>query len=87
MLRDDRDPTGRRRRSRRPAPRLEISNAINLVAAARRGLYDAMRAALIAAVEGALTRRVRSFTSAYDLKRHLQVEVFVLDAVDATRSD
>jgi uncharacterized protein YbcI len=51
----------------------------DLVAAGRLGLQDAMRQAMIAAVEQTLGRRVHSFMSANDLKRNLQVEVFVLD--------
>jgi uncharacterized protein YbcI len=56
-----------------------------LVAAGRLGLQDAMRNALIGAVETTLSRRVRSFMSANDLRRNLQVEVFVMhrDAVDS----
>jgi uncharacterized protein YbcI len=52
----------------------------DLVAAGRLGLQDAMRAAMTAAVEGALGRSVNSFMSANDLERNLQVEVFVLAA-------
>ena len=37
-----------------------------------------MRAEMIAAVERAVGRTVRSFMSANDLPRNLQVEVFVL---------
>jgi uncharacterized protein YbcI len=50
----------------------------DLVAAGRLGLQDAMRQAMIAAVEQAVGRRVLSFMSANDLHRNLQVEVFVL---------
>src|SRR5450432_2961157 len=51
----------------------------DLVAAGRLGLQDAMRQAMIAAVEQTLGRRVHSFMSANDLKRNLQVGVCVLD--------
>lgn len=51
-----------------------------LVAAARLGLQDAMRQAMIAAVEQTVGRRVRSFMSANDLDHNLQAEVFVLAA-------
>jgi uncharacterized protein YbcI len=54
-----------------------------LVAAGRLGLQDAMRAAMTAAVEGALGRSVNSFMSANDLERNFQVEVFVLAADDS----
>lgn len=50
----------------------------DVVAAGRLGLQDAMREDIIAAVEHALGRRVHSFMSANDLRRNLQVEVFVL---------
>jgi uncharacterized protein YbcI len=50
----------------------------DLVAAGRLGLQDAMRQAMIAAVEQTVGRRVHSFMSANDLDRNLQVEVFVL---------
>jgi len=49
-----------------------------LVAAGRLGLQDAMRQAMIAAVEQTMGRRVQSFMSANDLEQNLQVEVFVL---------
>lgn len=49
-----------------------------LVAAGRLGLQDAMRKAMIAAVEQTMGRRVQSFMSANDLEQNLQVEVFVL---------
>jgi uncharacterized protein YbcI len=48
----------------------------DVVAAGRLGLQDAMREA----VASALGRQVRSFMSANDLRRNLQVEVFVLEA-------
>jgi uncharacterized protein YbcI len=54
-----------------------------LVAAARLGLQDAMRQAMIAAVEQTLGRRVRSFMSANDLDHNLQAEVFVLAATSS----
>jgi uncharacterized protein YbcI len=50
----------------------------DLVAAGRLGLQDAMRQAMIAAVEQITGRRVQSFMSANDLDENLQVEVFVL---------
>jgi uncharacterized protein YbcI len=50
----------------------------DLVAAGRLGLQDAMREAMIAAVEQTLGRQVFSFMSANDLRRNMQVEVFVL---------
>ena len=50
----------------------------DLVAAGRLGLQDAMRQAMIAAVEQITGRRVQSFMSANDLDQNLQVEVFVL---------
>jgi uncharacterized protein YbcI len=56
----------------------------DLVAASRLGLQDAMRQAMIAAVEQSLGRRVHSFMSANDLERNLQVEVFVLATPAAT---
>jgi len=49
-----------------------------VVAAGRLGLQDAMRQAMIAAVEQTMGRRVQSFMSANDLEQNLQVEVFVL---------
>jgi uncharacterized protein YbcI len=54
----------------------------DLVAAGRLGLQDAMREAMVTAVEQSLGRRVWSFMSANDLERDLQVEVFVLCAPD-----
>jgi uncharacterized protein YbcI len=57
---------------------LEDNHRGDIVAAGRLGLQDAMRAALIESVETTLGRRVRSFMSANDLKRNLQVEVFVM---------
>ena len=52
----------------------------DLVAAGRLGLQDAMRDAMIAAVEQSIGRQVRSFMSANDIRRNLQVEIFVLHA-------
>lgn len=52
----------------------------DVVAAGRLGLQDAMREAMIEAVASGLGRQVRSFMSANDLRRNLQVEVFVLEA-------
>ena len=51
----------------------------DLVIAARVGLQEAMRGAMIDIVERALGRRVRSFMSANDLERDLQSEIFVLE--------
>jgi uncharacterized protein YbcI len=59
---------------------LADNDNIDLVAASRLGLQDAMRAAMTAVVEGALDRSVHSFMSANDLERNLQVEIFVLAA-------
>ncbi|MGH2896123.1 MAG: DUF2294 domain-containing protein [Solirubrobacteraceae bacterium] len=50
----------------------------DLVAAERLGLQDAIRHAVVAAVEQITGRRVHSFMSANDLDRGLQVEVFIL---------
>lgn len=67
---------------------LEDNDQGHLVAAGRLGLQDAMRAAMIAAVEGVIGRRVRSFMSANDLECNLQVEVFVLgEAGESTPPD
>jgi uncharacterized protein YbcI len=57
---------------------LAENDNVDLVAASRVGLQDAMRAAMIAIVEDVLKRSVHSFMSANDLERNLQVEVFVL---------
>ena len=57
---------------------LEDNNKGDLVAAARLGLQEAMRQAMVDVVEGVVGREVRSFMSANDLQRNLQVEVFVL---------
>jgi uncharacterized protein YbcI len=57
---------------------LTANDNADLVAAGRLGLQDAMRQAMIAAVEQTTGRRVHSFMSANDLKRNLQVEIFVL---------
>jgi uncharacterized protein YbcI len=57
---------------------LTANDNADLVAAGRLGLQDAMRQAMIAAVEETTARRVHSFMSANDLQRNLQVEVFVL---------
>ncbi|GAC1388078.1 MAG: hypothetical protein NVSMB48_27600 [Marmoricola sp.] len=57
---------------------LEANDKADVVAAARLGLQDAMREEMISAVELAVRRRVHSFMSANDLRRNLQVEVFVL---------
>jgi len=61
---------------------LDGSERRDLVVAGRVGLQEAMRDAMIAAVERAIGRRVRSFMSANDLERNLQAEVFVLDGPD-----
>ncbi|MFL5860180.1 MAG: DUF2294 domain-containing protein [Solirubrobacteraceae bacterium] len=57
---------------------LTANDKADLVHAARLGLQDAMRQAMIAAVEQITGRRVLSFMSANDLEQNLQVEVFVL---------
>lgn len=57
---------------------LNANDKGDLVAAGRLGLQDAMRKAMIAAVEQTTGRRVHSFMSANDLEQNLQVEVFVL---------
>jgi uncharacterized protein YbcI len=57
---------------------LNASDKGDLVAAGRLGLQDAMRQAMIAAVEQITGRRVSSFMSANDLEQNHQVEVFVL---------
>ncbi len=57
---------------------LEANDNSDVVAAGRLGLQDAMREEMIAAVELGIGRRVHSFMSANDLRRNLQVEVFVL---------
>lgn len=57
---------------------LTANDNADLVAAGRLGLQDAMRQAMIAEVEQTTGRRVHSFMSANDLKRNLQVEIFVL---------
>jgi uncharacterized protein YbcI len=62
---------------------LDSSSRRDLVIAGRVGLQDAMREGMIAIVEGVLGRRVRSFMSANDLERNLQVEVFVLEGPQA----
>lgn len=57
---------------------LNANDKGELVAAGRLGLQDAMRQAMIAAVEQITGRRVYSFMSANDLEQNHQVEVFVL---------
>ena len=57
---------------------LEGIERADIVAAGRLGLQAAMRDEMIEAVQRALGRRVNSFMSANDLRRNLQVEVFVL---------
>jgi uncharacterized protein YbcI len=59
---------------------LEENDNGDVVAAGRLGLQDAMREAMIEAVQTIVGRRVRSFMSANDLRRNLQIEVFVLGA-------
>ncbi len=49
-----------------------------LVAAARVGLQESMRQAMIAAVQEVTGRRVRSFMSANDTEHNFQTEIFVL---------
>lgn len=58
---------------------LTNNNRAELVAAGRVGLQDAMRQAMVTAVEEITERRVLSFMSANDLDRNLQVEIFVLE--------
>ncbi len=55
----------------------------HLVAAERLGLQDAMRQALIAAVEQVTGARVGAFMSANDLTHRLSAEIFVLAPMDA----
>lgn len=57
---------------------LTANDKSDVVHAGRLGLQDAMRQAMIAAVEQTTGRRVHSFMSANDLEQGLQVEVFVL---------
>ena len=66
---------------------LEDNNKGDLVAAGRLGLQEAMRQAMIEAVEQVLGRAVRSFMSANDLQRNLQVEVFVLTSSGSAGGD
>ncbi|MGI9185505.1 MAG: DUF2294 domain-containing protein [Solirubrobacteraceae bacterium] len=61
---------------------LEENDNGDVVAAGRLGLQDAMREGMVEAVQSILGRRVRSFMSANDLRRNLQVEVFVLAEAD-----
>jgi uncharacterized protein YbcI len=58
---------------------LEEIERADIVAAGRLGLQAAMRDDMIDAVQRSLGCRVRSFMSANDLRRNLQIEVFVLD--------
>jgi uncharacterized protein YbcI len=50
-----------------------------VVAAGRLGLQEAMGDEMIEAVQSVLRRSVRSFMSANDVERDVQVEVFVLE--------
>ncbi|HEX3361065.1 MAG TPA: Na-translocating system protein MpsC family protein [Solirubrobacterales bacterium] len=59
---------------------LEGNDQSDVVAAGRLGLQDAMREAMIGAVERTLGRSVLSFMSANDIRQNFQVEVFVLSA-------
>jgi uncharacterized protein YbcI len=59
---------------------LENNDSGDVVAAGRLGLQDAMREAMIGAVERTLGRSVLSFMSANDIRQNLQVEVFVLSS-------
>ena len=61
---------------------LEANDNLDVVAAGRHGLKDAMRDEMVAAVQDALGRRVRSFMSAGDPSGDYQVEVFVLETVE-----
>ncbi len=66
---------------------LEDNARGDVVAAGRLGLQDAMREALIGAVERTLGRSVVSFMSANDVRRNLQAEVFVMSAQPAPVRD
>jgi uncharacterized protein YbcI len=66
---------------------LEDNNKGDLVAAGRLGLQEAMRQAMVDVVEGIVGREVRSFMSANDLQRNLQVEVFVLTPSGSERTN
>jgi uncharacterized protein YbcI len=59
---------------------LEENENTDLVAQGRLGLQEAMRDGLIAVVEQALGRTVRSFMSATDVESNFQVEAFVLES-------
>jgi uncharacterized protein YbcI len=59
---------------------LENNDSGDVVAAGRLGLQDAMREAMIGAVERTLGRSVLSFMSANDIHQNLQIEVFVLSS-------
>ena len=58
-----------------------------VVAAGRLGLQEAMRDEMVEAVQSVLGRSVRSFMSANDVERDLQVEVFVLEPEDPERGE
>ena len=58
-----------------------------LVVAGRVGLQEAMRQAMIAAVQDITGRHVRSFMSANDLEHNLQTEIFVLASEGAGHED
>jgi uncharacterized protein YbcI len=64
---------------------LDENDKGDLVAAGRLGLQEAMRQAMIDVVEQVLGRVVRSFMSANDLPRNLQIEVFVMAPATAAR--
>ena len=66
---------------------LDDNDRGDVVAAGRLGLQDAMRDAMISAVERTVGREVASFMSANDLRRNLQVEVFVLNGAADTSGD
>jgi uncharacterized protein YbcI len=59
---------------------LENNDSGDVVVAGRLGLQDAMREAMIGAVERTLGRSVLSFMSANDIHQNLQIEVFVLSS-------
>jgi uncharacterized protein YbcI len=59
---------------------LEDNQQSDVVVAARLGLQNAMREAMIGVVERTLGRSVQSFMSANDIHQNLQVEVFVLSS-------
>jgi uncharacterized protein YbcI len=61
---------------------LEANGNGDVVLAGRLALQAAMRQEMTVAVEQSVGRKVRSFMSANDLPRNLQVEVFVLHGAE-----